>query len=171
MVSKQQNNFAFVCVGFVIGFVSGYSYSQKLKKKERKSIPSSEPEPEPEPYVDPVTSVNYFPTSYTDGLVTKYPKSTTELSLRQKYALMEDYSFIISLPYSQACRLVSAKGYTLRISSVQGSNQKLPSETYSSTTFGIEIRDSHYNFRTNTPSKYAMVVSINNVGPPTLVSK
>ena len=71
MVSKQQNNFTFVCVGFIIGFVSGYGYSQKLKKKECKTpIPSSEPEPEPEPektYGDPAAhSVNYFSTSYTD---------------------------------------------------------------------------------------------------------
>ena len=189
MVSKHQNNFTFVCVGFIIGFVSGYGYgySQKLKKKVCKTpIPSSEPEPvsepEPEPektYGDPaVHSVNYFSSSYTDTyatldeLVKKPPKmikDTTELTLRQKYTLMEDYSYIISLPYSQACRFVSAKGYSLRISSVQGSSQKLPSETYSSTTFGVEIRDPNYNFLTYTPSKDAVIVSIINVGPAKII--
>jgi len=78
---------------------------------------------------------------------------------------MEDYSYIISLPYSQACRLVASKGYTLRVSSVQGASQKLPADNYSSTTFGVEIRDSNYNFKTDTPSTDAVIVSINSVGP------
>ena len=47
MVSKQQNNFAFVCVGFVIGFVSGYSYSQKLKKKRENLFLLPNPSPSP----------------------------------------------------------------------------------------------------------------------------
>ena len=36
MVSKRQNNFALVCVGFVIGFVSGYKYSSSYKIKKMK---------------------------------------------------------------------------------------------------------------------------------------
>ena len=183
MISKQRNNFALVCVGFIIGFVSGYKYAygQKIKNgKNKKNVPPFELEPELEP-VEPEKiqggpSVNYFSTSYADTyatldeLVKKPPevvKGTSELTLRQKYALMEDYSYIISLPYSQACRLVSAKGYTLRVSSVQESNQKLLSESYSSTTFGVEIRDPNYNFQTNTPSKDAVIISIINVGPVT----
>ena len=91
--------------------------------------------------------------------------------MRQKYALMEDYSFIISLPYSQACRLVSNKGYSLRISSVHGSSQKLSTDAYSSTMFGVEIQDPNYNFSTNTPSQDATIVSIINVGPHTSVDQ
>ena len=177
MVSKHQNNFALVCVGFIIGFVSGYGYSQKLKKKEYGKTVPPEPEPEKTYSRDPlVNSVNYFSTSYTDTYATldelvkkktEMVNTGTELTLRQKYALMEDYSYIISLPYSQGCRLVSAKGFTLRVRSVQGSSQTLPSETYSSTTFGVEIRDPSYNFHTNTPSEKAVIVSIINVGPHT----
>ena len=84
--------------------------------------------------------------------------------MRQKYALMEDYSYIISLSYSQACRIVSNKGYTLRVVSVQGSSQPIPSKSFSSNTFGVEIRDPNYDFQANTPSKDAVIVSINIVG-------
>ena len=196
MISKRQNNFALVCVGFVIGFVSGYKYSSsyKIKKNEnlknRENISPCDPEPEPrivepepepeprivEPYGDPKSAVNYFSTSYADTyarldeLVKKPPEvvqSTADLSFRQKYALMEDYSYIISMSYSQACRIVSTKGYTLRVSSVQGFSQKLPSDTYSSTTFGVEIQDPNYNFQTNSPSKDALIASIINIGPVT----
>ena len=193
MISKRQNNFTLVCVGFVIGFVSGYKYgsSHKIKKikkiKAGGNISPCEPEPEPgivepepgivEPYGDPTGSaVNYFSTSYADTyarldeLVKTPPEavqSTADLSLRQKYALMEDYSYIISMSYSQACRIVSTKGYTLRVSSVKGFSQKLPADAYSSTTFGVEIQDPHYNFQTNSPSKDAVVASIINIGPVT----
>ena len=84
---------------------------------------------------------------------------------------MEDYSYIISLPYSQARRIVSNKGYTLRIVSVQGSSQQIPSKSYSSNTFGVEIRDPTYNFQTNTPSKDAVIVSINIIGPVDTIRK
>ena len=205
MISKRQNNFALVCVGFVIGFVSGYKYGSSHTIKKNKNLkkggnispcdpepeprivepePESEPrivEPEPElrivePYGDPESAVNYFSTSYADTyarldeLVKKPPEvvqSTADLSFRQKYALMEDYSYIISMSYSQACRIVSTKGYTLRVSSVQGFSQKLPSDTYSSTTFGVEIQDPNYNFQTNSPSKDALIASIINIGPVT----
>ena len=188
MVSKTQNNIGFLCVGFIIGFVSGcsYTYRRKLKKvpPEDDVIEKFEPEPEldskPEPDLDPVvvgsTPVNYV-TTYRDTyatldeliktkLETNLGGKSGELSLREKYSLMEDYSYIISLPYAQACRLVASKGYTLRVSSVQGSSQKLPADNYSDTTFGVEIRDLNYNFKMNTPSKDAVIVSINNVGPP-----
>ena len=165
------------------GFVSGYKYAygQKIKNgKNKKNVPPFELEPELEP-VEPEKiqggpSVNYFSTSYADTyarldeLVKKPPEvvqSTADLSFRQKYALMEDYSYIISMSYSQACRIVSTKGYTLRVSSVHGFSQKLPSDSYSSTTFGVEIQDSNYNFQTNSPSKDAVIVSIINIGPVT----
>ena len=185
MISKRQNNFALVCVGFVIGFVSGYKYGSSHKIKKNKNLKNGgnispcDPEPEPrivEPERDPDSAVNYFSTSYADTyarldeLVKKPPEvvqSTADLSFRQKYALMEDYSYIISMSYSQACRIVSTKGYTLRVSSVHGFSQKLPSDSYSSTTFGVEIQDSNYNFQTNSPSKDAVIVSIINIGPVT----
>ena len=185
MVSKTQNNIGFLCVGFILGFVSGcsYNYRRKLKKTspEDDIIEKFEPEldSEPEPELDSVvdsTPVNYV-TTYRDTyatldeliktkLETNLGGKSGELSLREKYSLMEDYSYIISLPYAQACRLVASKGYTLRVSSVQGSSQKLPADNYSDTTFGVEIRDLNYNFKMDTPSKDAMIVSINNVGPP-----
>ncbi len=187
MVSKTQNNIGFLCVGFIIGFVSGcsYTYRRKLKKvpPEDDVLEKFEHEPEldsePEPDLDSVgdsTPVNYV-TTYRDTyatldelIKTKFETNlrgkSGELSLREKYSLMEDYSYIISLPYAQACRLVATKGYTLRVSSVQGSSQKLPADNYSDTTFGVEIRDLNYNFKMDTPSKDAMIVSINNVGPP-----
>jgi len=187
MVSKTQNNIGFLCVGFIIGFVSGcsYTYRRKLKKvpPEDVVLEKFEHEPEldsePEPDLDSVgdsTPVNYV-TTYRDTyatldelIKTKFETNlrgkSGELSLREKYSLMEDYSYIISLPYAQACRLVATKGYTLRVSSVQGSSQKLPADNYSDTTFGVEIRDLNYNFKMDTPSKDAMIVSINNVGPP-----
>lgn len=88
----------------------------------------------------------------------------TGLTLRQKYSLMEDFSYIISMPYAQACQNVSSKGYKLCVISVQGSSQKMSSKTYPSNTFGVEICDSNYNFQIDTPSKKAVVVSIINVG-------
>jgi len=195
MISKRQNNFILVGIGFVIGFVSGYKYgsSHKIKKIKNLNVlkkgggisrceSESELEPKPDleskivkPY-DVGSAVNYFSTSYADTyarldeLVKAPPKavqSTPDLSLRQKYALMEDYSYIISMTYSQACRIVSTKGYTLRVSSVQGSNRTLPSDPFSSTTFGVEIQDPNYNFQTNSPSKDAVVSSIINIGPVT----
>ena len=170
MVSKTQNNIGFLCVGFIIGFVSGcsYTYRRKLKKvpPEDDVLEKFEHEPEldsePEPDLDSVgdsTPVNYV-TTYRDTyatldelIKTKFETNlrgkSGELSLREKYSLMEDYSYIISLPYAQACRLVATKGYTLRVSSVQGSSQKLPADNYSDTTFGVEIRDLNYNFKIN----------------------
>ena len=189
MVSKTQNNIGFLFAGFIIGFVSGYHYT--YRRKTVKILPpnidrhfeselESELDPErSDPELDPVvdfTPVNYVTTyratyATLDELIkttleTNREEKNEELSLRQKYSLMEDYSYIISLSYSQACRLVETKGYTLQVSSVQGSSQNLPTDNYSSTTFGVEIRDPQYNFKMNTPSKKAVIVSINNVGPP-----
>ena len=184
MVSKRQNNFAFVCMGFIIGFVGGYKYAyrrQKIHKihkmVEGQDISSASKKIEPEPkitYSQQVNSEKYFSTSFRhtyatlDELAKKKTdkvKSENNLTLRQKYALMEDYSYIISLSYSQACRIVSNKGYTLRVVSVQGSSQPIPSKSFSSNTFGVEIRDPNYDFQANTPSKDAVIVSINMVGP------
>jgi len=178
MVSKTQNNITFLCVGFILGFVSGYSYKYRQKTKtiiqDVNTKPEPEPEPEPVRLVDPTLPVNYV-TTYRDTYATldelvktkskKVPGNTTEnLSLRQKYSLMEDFSFLISLTYSQGCRLAASKGYNLHIFSVEGFNQQFPSKVYSNTTFGIEIRDPNYNFQTHTPSKEAQIVSIINVG-------
>ncbi len=194
MVSKTQNNFGFLCLGFIIGFVSGYHYTYRrktLKLLSRDNIDKldSDPEPDsPDPKPDPVTSfrprisggdstpVNYVST-YRDTYATldeliktklemNVGKKNEKLSLRQKYSLMEDYSYIISLPYAQACRLVAAKGYTLQVSSVRGSSQKISVDSISDNTFGVEIQDPQFDFKMNTPSREAVVVSITNVGPP-----
>ena len=187
MVFKTETYIVVLGVGFIIGFVSGYNY--KCRRRLGKDLPyqgiieKSEPEiePEVEPEIEPeVGSIEATPplnyiTTCQDTYATLgelvQPKLETDrgggggLSLRQKYSLMEDYSYIVSIPYAQACRLVASKGYTLRVSSVQGNNQKLPTDDYSSTTFGVEIRDANYNFKTNTPSTDAVIVSINSVGP------
>ena len=211
MVSKTQNNFGFLCLGFIIGFVSGYHYTYRrktLKVLSRYNINKldSDPEPDPEPESEPEfepdfepdfesdsesgpvtsfrprisggdsTSVNYV-TTYRDTYATldeliktklemNVGKKNGKMSLRQKYSLMEDYSYIISLPYSQACRLVAAKGYTLQVSSVRGSSQKISVDSIPDNTFGVEIQDLQYDFKMNTPSKDAVVVSITNVGSP-----
>ena len=199
MVSKTQNNFGFLCLGFIIGFVSGYNYTYRrktLKLLSRDNIdklgsypePVAEPDSEPDSEPDPVTSfrpkisgggstpVNYVNT-YRDTyatldeliktkLETNVGKKNEKLSLRQKYSLMEDYSYIISLPYAQACRLVAAKGYTLQVSSVRGSSQKISVDSIPDNTYGVEIQDLQYDFKMNTPSKDAVVVSITNVGSP-----
>lgn len=124
----------------------------------------------------PPPSDNFFPASYSDTYArldelvppapSSLPKPPTELSVRQKFSLMEDYSYIISMTYSQACRLVAKKGYSLRVKAVRGCDRKLLSESFSTPSFEVEIEDHDYDFHTNSPSKHAVIVSIIDVTTP-----
>lgn len=90
------------------------------------------------------------------------------LSAVQELDQMENFSYVISLPYFHARDLVKKKGYDLHVLYVTTSSTLHPAKTpalrYSHKIIGVHLDDPKYNHHTKQPSAEATIAAVIDIG-------
>ncbi len=86
------------------------------------------------------------------------------LSDVEEFACMENFSYIVSLPFFEAKKIVEEKGYFLKVLYVNDSTLKMPAPQYSQTTIGVKVKDSAFDYHAQKPSPTSTISAIVDIG-------
>ena len=174
MERRSSDNLGTFLLGFALGALSSWWYQTRFlilggssdSKADECKLDNDKTVPSESFSVVSPTSIysSYAKLSSLGSNLTLGPQTT--LNEKEKQNLMEDMSYLVSLPFSQACRMTSAKGYALRVLEAYcGTEQKFFTSGLKHAEIGFHLEDALYNQETQKPSSSATVRALAGVGP------